>query len=152
MRRDKFFNELASIQQHNITPTIAAFCAPLNIWWAPPMSLLMWSAKYGDAISGGGGGPVSLKPLSPQCHLDKNILEAIKDYVCACVCGAVKEQLRRQCPQCSGRLIFISEADHEVSPFDYCVLGKDTCGGGDMLCNKHTHAHAQTECEAVNGS
>lgn len=25
MRRDKFFNELASIQQHNITPTIAAF-------------------------------------------------------------------------------------------------------------------------------
>lgn len=29
--------------------------------------------------------------------------------ICVCACGAVKEQLWRRCPQCSGRLIFISE-------------------------------------------
>lgn len=54
---------------------------PPRIWWAPATSSLMWRAKYRGAISVGQSVPSHYRS---SCHLDTNILAAIKDCTRAC--------------------------------------------------------------------
>lgn len=63
-----------------------------------------------------------------------------------CVCGAVKEQLQRQCPQCSLQLIFISE---EAVAFHVLI---NVFLGGGMHCMQECidKTHIDTSHTATN--